>query len=140
MPTDLGQNLFRIGEARLASHETPIESAQPFMGRGDRFVIPVQPKNLSIRTTPDQNRFGVASAAQRAVEISLPWFGTEPLDQLRNQHRNMLEHGSVTGSVTLPIVIEALDRVLEGRIVLEEAVHADDFENIAQERTHSRKL
>jgi hypothetical protein len=80
--------------------------------------------------TLDENLFAVASPSERTVKISLAWLGTERLDQLRNQDRNMLKHGSVTGAVTLPVVIEALDCIFERRIVFEEAIHADYFEDI----------
>jgi hypothetical protein len=46
----------------------------------------------------------------------------------------------MTGTVPLPIVIEALDRVFKRGIIFEEAVHADNFEDIAEKRTHAGKL
>ena len=46
----------------------------------------------------------------------------------------------MTGAVPLPVVIEALNRVFKRRIILEETVHADNFKDIPEERTHAGKL
>ena len=49
----------------------------------------------------------------------------------------MRGHRSVTSPVTLPIVVEAFDSVFERRIIFEETIHADNFKNVTQERTHA---
>jgi hypothetical protein len=127
----------RIREARLACDEASFESAQSFASLRQRFVVSIQPQDLSIRTTLDQNLFAVPSASQCAVEISFARPGPETLDHLPDQHGDMRDHRSVTRPVTLPIVVEALDRVLERRIVFKEPIHADHFKDVTQEWTHA---
>src|SRR6478672_464854 len=80
------------------------------------------------------------SPAERAVEISLARTGRKQLDHLRHQYRNMRVHSSMTGSVTLPVIVETFYRIFKRGVVFEESVHTDDLENIAQERAHASEL
>ena len=110
-------------------------------GRGERFVIPVQAQDLPIRAAVNQNLFGCdlpLLACRR--DIAYPARDESNSIDLPNQNRNMRKHRSVTGSVTLPIIVETFDGVFERGVVFEESVHTDDPENIAQEWAHAREL
>src|SRR5258706_4411112 len=79
----------------------------------------------------------VPATAESAIEIAPVWLGSQILDNFPNHHRNMRKHNSVTRAVTLPVVVKALDRILQGSIILEKSIHTDDLEDIAQKRTHA---
>src|SRR5262245_27864583 len=82
----------------------------------------------------------MSSASQGAVQVSFPRFRSKEVNDLPSHNRNMRKLHLMTGAVPLPVIVKALDGILQRGVVLEEAIHSHHLKNIAQERTHTRQL
>src|SRR5262247_1656320 len=111
MPAENGENVACLSEARPPRDQARPKAAQPLPCHGQRFVVPIEPQNLSVGTTAKQNLLAMSSPSQRAVEIPFARSRTEQFDHFPYEHGDMRKHRSVTGAVTLPIVVEAFDGV-----------------------------
>src|SRR5262245_34400532 len=82
----------------------------------------------------------MSSTSQGAVQVSFPRFRSKEVNDLPSHYRDMCKHHLVTGAVPLPVVVKALDGILQRRVVLEEPIHSHHLKDIAQERAHPRQL
>src|SRR4051794_39865523 len=117
MPVHFCQDVLRCRKTFLANNHIIFEATQSLPCRGNGVVIAIESQQLAAGAAGIEYCFGMSSATQRPIEIALARFRAKKFNDLSNQYRNMREAHLMTSTVSLPVIIETLDRVFKRRVI-----------------------
>src|SRR4051812_39770375 len=140
MPVHFCQDVVRCRKTFLANSHIVFETTQSLPCRGNGVVIAIESQKPAAGPAGIEYCLGMSSPTESSIEIALARFRPKIFNDLSNQYRNMREAHLMTSTVSLPVIIETLDRVFKRRVIFKETIHPNHSEDIPEKWTHSGKL